>query len=576
MGITITKLKMWKNPGYTKGCVEAPPAGSWKLPNPDYSSIENLRPRKGSTISAVELPLSFCEVFDMSYLYMEASDSANNTIKVFGWIDSIEQTASSDEAVLIRWSVDYWRTYSGSVTFGAGQITKCSDSTYKRPYRTQPRNWKTSKSDMISISEPNSQFFMVYVVAVFTVNGVSTIKYFEFPTYDHRGVTFYWTGDTQTTYGTLSLDACYQGYVDELIAAYCSSLNPSPSYEIIGCYASRLKSSFWTEASQWSYAGLNASDIKTGNVPDIGTVAMIENQGPNGYYYSSISPSIMTDDMTQYVIVDYQGNVQAYLPYGIGIKGVYVSTEIGVNGGYERVILTSDNFDVTYNEMITQRALKSIGLEFTIPCITIPITDNQWSAYLLGGQRDYDITSARIANDQKGVSGLTSTFQAGIGGGIAGASAGPLGAVGGLIGGALGQGIMTGIEYGLGKNFNDQLQDAKDRLYSNQQNGILLSGGSRDWYNKNNYQNKAPGAYIIKLSADTVSAAEYTADITINGYDVNIPVGSAASFITAGGPLRITQLMITGSVPPQAKAAIKSLLETGLRIVENNPSGVVP
>ena len=84
MAITITKLKMWKNPGYTKGCVEVPPAGSKKLPAPDYTSTANLRPRKNGTISAIELPLSFCQVFDMSYLYMEFEDNAHNQCKVFG------------------------------------------------------------------------------------------------------------------------------------------------------------------------------------------------------------------------------------------------------------------------------------------------------------------------------------------------------------------------------------------------------------------------------------------------------------------------------------------------------------
>ena len=68
MPLTITKLKMWKDPGYTRECVEVPPRGSWKLPAADYVASENLRPRKGSTLTAVELPLPYLQVMDMSYL----------------------------------------------------------------------------------------------------------------------------------------------------------------------------------------------------------------------------------------------------------------------------------------------------------------------------------------------------------------------------------------------------------------------------------------------------------------------------------------------------------------------------
>lgn len=140
MGLTITKLKMWKNPGYTRGCVEVPPVASKKLPNPDFTSGVGVtyRPRKNSTLTALELPLNFTALFDMSYLYIEASDGAGS-VKLFGWIESIEQTASSDPAVLIRWTVDWWRSYSGSITFGFGIVRRrprgTNDPIQKVPYR---------------------------------------------------------------------------------------------------------------------------------------------------------------------------------------------------------------------------------------------------------------------------------------------------------------------------------------------------------------------------------------------------------------------------------------------------------
>lgn len=574
MALTISKLKMWRDPKYTRGCVEVPPAGSWKLPAADYTlaADETLRPHKGSTLTSLNLPLSFTQVFGMSYLYIEASDGAGS-VSMFGWITSIEQRSTSAEGVTIRWDPDWWRTYAGSATFGAGQITKCSNSTYKRPYRTQPRYWKAAAANTTPLCEANYSWTMIYLIAVFTVSGASTIRYFEFPAYNAGNVTFKLPDHPNDNYYTMSIQQCYKGLIDEMLTDYCDSLNPKPSFEIIGCYASQIKNSLWISGTTWNY---NVhGDAISGDVNGT-TYSMMEVVSISASYNITFNPSIMTDDMTQYAIVDYWGNPVGNLPYGVSVTKVNITLDIGVNGAYEKVIFESDAFDGQSTQLISAKVTKTLGMEFSIPCITIPITSNQWSSYLLGGQRDYDITSARIANDQKGVSGLESTIQAGIGGGVTGSTAGPLGAIGGLIGGMLAEGGMTAIQYGLGKNFNDQLQDAADRLYSNQKNNILIPGGSRAWYDRTNNANKSWGAYLIKLEADTVSTAEYTADITNNGYDTNIPVGSSASFVTAGGPLRITQLVVTGGIPPEAKQAIKAMLETGIRIVENNPSGTAP
>ena len=176
---TITKLKMWKDPGYTRQCVEVPPAGSKKLPNPDYTSTEDLRPRRGSTLSAVELPLSYLEVFDMSYLYMEAQDGRTpaNTIKVFGWILSVDEIASGSEAVRITWTPDYWRTYSDLAVFGKGTITRCNNGTYKRPSGVQPRRWKVNKKEKI-INFVSDDKYVVIIFSQTTQNpDITYIRY---------------------------------------------------------------------------------------------------------------------------------------------------------------------------------------------------------------------------------------------------------------------------------------------------------------------------------------------------------------------------------------------------------------
>ena len=132
---------------------------------------------------------------------------------------------------------------------------------------------------------------------------------------------------------------------------------------------------------------------------------------------------------------------------------------------------------------------------------------------------------------------------------------------------------MTGVNYLLGENFNKQLQDATDRLYSNQKNGIALNGGSKskillaDCYYP----------LIVEMEPDTVSKAEYLSDIAINGYDTDIPVTSVSTFMSGTvGPYRVINLTVCGNIPPQAKQYIKDKFAAGVRIIENNPSGVVP
>ena len=121
------------------------------------------------------------------------------------------------------------------------------------------------------------------------------------------------------------------------------------------------------------------------------------------------------------------------------------------------------------------------------------------------------------------------------------------------------------------------MQDARDRLYSNQTNSLQLSGDSLQWRWKifgtiYGYE----GPYLVIMHSDSTSAAEYSNDITLNGYETNIPASSVSSYITTGGPLQIINLNLTGNAPPQAKQYIKDKLSAGVYIVENNPSGVVP
>ena len=573
MALTISKLKMWRDPGYTRNCPEMPPLGSWKLPAADYTlaADQTLRPHKDSTLTSLNLPLSFTQVFGMSYLYIEASDGAGS-VSMFGWITSIEQRSTSAEGVTIRWDADWWRTYSGSATLGAGQVIKCSNSSYKRPYRTQPRYWKSQYSYKIKsgVLTPDTNSVWLYVLCVWTTDAtevISTIKTLFCPV----NTSFIAESGGSAKTG-MDLSYLFRGKLDEFVDAMGGS---GETAKIIGAWLAPLAPNdfAWDTAnSRWYQTG-SAGDGYTTYTKDGWTLMKSRDDRAVESKTSSII-ALAADATHRVVITDCDGNISCRLPDNINSSGYRAVLDIGANGGYLCIyFIANDLIPSNMNEPLKNTISNSLGLGCTIPLPSIPVTENQWSDYMVTGQRDFDITSARIANDQRAVAGLESAASSVVGGGVTGASAGPMGAVAGMIGGGAISGIMTGINYGLGENFNHQLQEAKDKLYANQKNGIMLTGNS---YNKI-VTNKAMFPMIFIQEADTVSAAEYTADITLNGYDTDIPVANVGTFITGTtGPYRIRNLTVTGNIPPQAKQYIKDKFETGVRIVENNPSGVTP
>lgn len=140
------------------------------------------------------------------------------------------------------------------------------------------------------------------------------------------------------------------------------------------------------------------------------------------------------------------------------------------------------------------------------------------------------------------------------------------------MGGILGV-LGTGIDFFTAPHFNDEIQTETDKLVSNQVSTLLRAGGGIGWIT---LSGESYGWKIVSLEADAVSLAEYNAKISNDGYNVEIPVADATSFVTAGGALQIQNLVLTGDLPPAGKSYIKTILSNGVRIVENNPTGVNP
>lgn len=550
--LSITKLKMWKDPGYTRQCVEVPPVGSKKLPTPDYESSETLRPRRGALLNAVELPLSYLDVHDMSYLYMEIEDGKEtpSTMSVFGWILSVEETASSNEAVVIRWTPDYWRTYSDTAVFGKGTITRCANDTYRRPYLTQPRLMLEKTRYGIFPYYTGEGFGFLMMITTQTGSDVTGFKYL----WGALGVQ---VGTVRSPY----LSELYSGVIDEILG-----VKPS---EIIGCWvfpAGVVTSSFfeYTETEQVTYVD---PDEYTHHIEFNASVQLKKDTKQTRFGITTTD--LVSDDMHRVVGVGPYGEIQSSLPWGMSIKGKFDTvTDISSEGITIYLVESGKDFATSMTN----------GAFLKFDAIQVPINSNEWSEYSYSYQRSYDKRMREIQRNQQTVSGFTGITGSIVGGSIAGASSGgPIGAIAGAVAGASSSLIGTTINYFAQGMFNDELQKETDKLVSNQSSTLLSPGGGTGWVKTAPLIAGSPTPwYIAVLEADAVSLAEHTAKISNDGYDVEIPVGTPTAFLTAGGPLQIQNLVLTGAIPPEAKTYIKNILSNGVRIVENNPSGVVP
>ncbi len=568
MALTITKLKMWKDPKYTRGCLEVPPAGSKKLPTPDYTSAdgETLRPRKGSTLTSLELPLSYTQVFDMSYLYIEASDGAG-TVSLFGWIDTVTLIATSSDAVRIDWSVDWWRSYSGTVTFGAGRIKRCGDSSRKRPVGIQPR-YRTV-SAMQDIKSTDGHLYVIISYRKTTSQRTLLIIPCNADLYSEGTINIgnIGAGVLHETAPSPSFIKCMSGALPSILGivstsidgAWVSPINPlnEGTYTISG------------DTFNCHYQDYSLQKGATyGAIQCIGYNAQELSVLPYKEVEIDLINTYRTTDLVTYSIADVYGNVVGSAPYDLAFTKLSCVLDIGN---------VSATLKVTFNTTTGTLGNKtSEGMTVTIPLPSVPISSSAYSDYVYSGQRDYEMDMKSLQNEQTAAHGLSGAIGGAAIGAVLGsvlpvAGTGAGAAIGGALAGGATGAVSAGINYAVDEFiYKDKFQDLEDKKYSNQTGNLMIAGDGFGWA----IYNKFPK--LISLTADSVFQSELANHILQEGYPCDSPVSDVTSFITSGGALQITNLTITGACPPVAKRTIKSLLEGGIRIIENNPSGVIP
>lgn len=372
----------------------------------------------------------------------------------------------------------------------------------------------------------------------------------------------------------------------------------------------------WPDVTFYSYNRLSAvfygmrssTQFSIGvEYPDQGELGYMYTNSQNYYEYSIDLRGIKTTDKSELVIIDMNGIPIATVPWGIAL-----------GKGTLRLITSSVSAYLEYRFEGPEYA-HADGLTYTIPLPSVDIASNSWVDYVYSGQRDYDVSQRKIASQQALVSGITSSItgaasnaiMASIGhqntmknmreaASVLGLDVKNMSASGfaalekafgrgfpntllyGSPGGpgthsfyhnkqgmnpltagvaSLGVGVTaSAAEYVISQYFNERLQKAEDMLQAKQFDSITVSGGGWDWL----WHGCPPG--IITLVADDYSLTRFENDKLLNGIYCSEPTVDCDYIRTSEGPYKIAELIVTGSIPVQARAHIKGRFANGVRI----------
>lgn len=536
--IIIDKLMAWENPGYTEGNSWVPPKGSEKLPTADFVSdpAQSYHPGKNSTFSKLELPFNYSQWHKMCYLYIECHDSGG-TMKMYGWIRSVEEIAGTNPAVRIEWYPDYWRSFIAAADIREGHLLKTPLETHKRPYLTTPRKWQIYKQiDMCGFpgTDPPLRYEPCYILVWSETNAQQQVTRINYG--------FWHPGETIDELSAPTNAEVYNGTFTELLG-----IDPD---RIIGLWVSPVA----------PYAG--GTPFGTSRHIFKKTDSMI---------YSDFTIALpeaeymRAGNMCRVVFSDFYGGVIGEIPWGYTVTGWTMYVDVGT-AGCNLIIKVHVKDDPTETVI---NGTPELGLTISTPLISVPVLENAWSSYNYSGQREFERTQREIQRQEQFVSGITGAGTSALTGGLLGSGAGKtgIGAIAGFVASVIGSTAQYAVDKYI---FEDQLQAANDALHSNQAANVVYPSSGMAWTFINRYT-------VSQLIGDNYSVSEYGTSIAYTGYDTDC-ISDIGTLITGrqSGAIKATDTVVLGKIPPEAKQWLRNKLSSGIYIVEMNPTGRTP
>ena len=555
--MTTASLDIWKDTGYTEGCLEVPKTTS-TLPNPDYS-FDGLEISTSSLFSEVKVRGEFAALFECSYLRMSIEMNNGDDVTVYGWIDSVAVGSDSAGSPMtrIQWHVDLWRSYISKVALGSGIVKR---RTAEGTLPAQPYGPRYSLAGTPRQLIAASTIRWVFVNCTQMVDSKAITKTLCYP--------------VDSAYPDERLVGCVTSpTVDPLYAPSFSETMYGKYDELFGMDPDAIYSAFISPVAPCEYTIQGDVYIPTGGgwVGEVFTSidgesigAWVNNPSSFAATYTARKFSTMaqTTDITSYIVTDFDHEPVGALPWGISVSG----------GSYRIVNCdTSMYLSIRFTSSVSDFDDAPLnGLEYNIPLKTIAAATNAKSSYLYSGQQELDRQQMALQREQALLSGTANTANQAIQGAMSGAliggiSTGGLGLLpGALIGGvssAVGSSISTAADYAISGMINDKLMDATISQKAQQTPSLTLPSSGTDWV--------VFGAMpeLVPFQWDDYSVTQRSQDMALYGAHVDEPRASCQSLLTAGGPLQIANCTVTGSVPVQAKRYIKDRLSNGVRIV---------
>lgn len=557
---TITSIRLWYDTGFTEGCTEVPKING-SLPSPSLAYDASFTPSTSDIFSRLKLRVPYTTLMNCSYLSI-ALDMKNGTDKLFyGWIDRVNIISDTESNPLteILWHVDLWRTYISSVTVGSGMVNRrpllTNDSVPPQPY---PYRSVSVEGDPIYFRDWDG-----------TTNGDSWTVIF---TYNYN----YKTEDSTSPEGVVTPGI---NYSSTGIGSFPVSRSSPNARQSVGSYTA--PSMFDVMNGTWDeLIGLDPESIKgvflipTTNVVDGYLTSAFKIAQPSsaecGFYKATglaigtlgasamtLPSTLMTDDVNTYYITGFDGEIIGSLPWGIPVSQIMYTIIVESSSAYIQLRCGDEKSHVE-------------GTCFTIPLPTLEVSANGWSSYVYSGARSADIEQRQLEAEQARESTYLSTLtgvgssitNAGMMGALAG---GPIGAIGSAAAGGVST-IISGtigaeMNYNLTTKYNDSFQGITDYRKARQTNGLLMSGVGFNCL----CTGRRPA--IFKAVKDAYSVQQRANDISLYGVHVSEPRSSCQSLIQQGGPIQITNAVVTGSVPVEAKQYIRQRLAQGVRMI---------
>lgn len=568
----------YNDPGFTEGCVEVPSYNNLELDDEDGTTYEDVHPSRDRIFDQVRIPEFYFNA--RSYCYIKLT-IVNNTKEgpqqsvYYGWVDKVSVASDNEEnpMVDISWRIDLWRTWLRLAEFGYGMVTTKSKELGEkegRPIQDIPYIYNSPTKETIivppgalQIGQEQVPLYWVTILYTQEYNTATRIRVICYPmSVPILGVTTqYRIVNARNGIGGLTTDiGQIFGYGSD-VGPVLGKLGISAS-AVVGAYVSPscpYGAEVALEGNQVQYT-VYYDNLKATPVGDtdfagvkiqVGEFSLIGDFITTGIGYTEAT------EINNYVLGDFNGDLTFQIPLKVGFQYIaYRYDWTPLEMALECYFL----MDSLYDSEHLQKA-KRKGMYCRIPMPTVPVNQSSWSDYLITGQRDAVREQRKIEAEKNLVSGVIGAGSSGVQGAGMGALTGisPVGL--GALGLSVGMASAVGGYYA-DRYFNDRLNKLSDTLASKQIDVNTYGNDSPAWEYMGQH-----GIVMWEITKDSYSVEQFENQLTLNGVTVSEPRADCTSICRGTGPVTISNLIVRGDIPAEAKQYIKQKFNDGVRLI---------